>query len=52
MIDLTLLIFLLVYVAMAVGSIPGFKVDRTGAAIVGAMAMIAPSRAAVATTIS
>lgn len=39
--DLTLLIFLLVYVAMAVGTLPGFKVDRTGAAIVGAMAMIA-----------
>ena len=39
--DLTLLIFLLVYVAMAVGTLPGFKVDRTGAAIVGAMAMMA-----------
>lgn len=39
--DLTLLIFLLVYVAMAAGSLPGFKVDRTGAAIVGAMAMMA-----------
>ena len=39
--DLTLLVFLLVYVAMAVGTIPGFKVDRTGAAVVGAMVMIA-----------
>ena len=39
--DITLLIFLLVYVAMAVGTLPGFKVDRSGAAIVGAMAMIA-----------
>lgn len=39
--DLTLTIFLLVYVAMAVGTLPGFKVDRTGAAVVGAMAMIA-----------
>lgn len=39
--DITLLIFLLVYVAMAVGTLPGFKVDRSGAAIVGAMAVIA-----------
>lgn len=39
--DLTLLIFLLVYVAMAFGTLPGFKVDRTGAAVAGALAMIA-----------
>lgn len=39
--DLTLIVFVLVYVAMAVGTLPGFKVDRTGAAVVGAMAMIA-----------
>ena len=39
--DITLLIFVLVYVAMAVGTLPGFKVDRSGAAVVGAMAMIA-----------
>ncbi len=38
--DLTLLIFLLVYVAMGFGKLPGFKVDRTGAAIVGALAML------------
>ncbi|MCJ8144349.1 transporter [Ancylobacter sp. A5.8] len=38
--DLTILIFLLVYVAMGVGKLPGFKVDRTGAAIIGAMAMM------------
>lgn len=38
---LTLLIFLIVYIAMGVGKIPGFKVDRTGAAVVGAMAMLA-----------
>lgn len=39
--DIALLIFLLVYVAMAVGTLPGFKVDRTGAAVVGAMALMA-----------
>ncbi|MDH5858352.1 SLC13 family permease [Lampropedia aestuarii] len=37
---LTLLIFLLVYVAMGFGTLPGFKVDRTGAAIVGAFALM------------
>ncbi|SCW68880.1 SLC13 family permease [Ancylobacter rudongensis] len=37
---LTLLIFLLVYVAMGFGKLPGFKVDRTGAAIVGALAVM------------
>lgn len=36
----TLLIFLLVYIAMGVGKFPGFKVDRTGAALVGALAMM------------
>ncbi|WP_428032449.1 SLC13 family permease [Ancylobacter sp.] len=36
----TLLIFLLVYVAMGFGKLPGFKVDRTGAAVVGALAMM------------
>lgn len=39
--DLTLLIFLLVYIAMGFGKLPGFKVDRTGAAVVGALAMMA-----------
>jgi len=38
--DLTILIFVLVYVAMALGGFPGFKVDRTGAALIGAMAMM------------
>ena len=42
--DLTLLIFLLVYVAMGFGQLPGFKVDRTGAAIIGALAMMAAGR--------
>lgn len=37
----TLVIFLLVYIAMGFGKIPGFKVDRTGAAIVGALGMLA-----------
>ncbi|KKO72313.1 SLC13 family permease [Kerstersia gyiorum] len=39
--DTTLLIFLIVYVAMGFGKLPGFKVDRTGAAVVGALAMMA-----------
>ncbi|MFK8251855.1 ArsB/NhaD family transporter [Ancylobacter terrae] len=39
--DLTLAIFVLVYVAMGVGHLPGFRLDRTGAAIVGAMVLIA-----------
>lgn len=39
--DITLLIFLIVYVAMGFGKLPGFKVDRTGAAVIGALAMMA-----------
>ncbi|WP_215895453.1 ArsB/NhaD family transporter [Acinetobacter pullicarnis] len=38
---MTLIIFLLVYLAMGLGKLPGLKVDRTGAAIVGALAMLA-----------
>ncbi|HDN2513506.1 TPA: transporter [Providencia rettgeri] len=38
---LTIIVFLLVYVAMGFGKLPGFKVDRTGAAIIGALAMMA-----------
>ena len=38
--DTTLLIFLLVYLAMGLGQLPGFRVDRTGAAIVGMLAML------------
>ena len=38
--DLTLPIFLLVYLAMGFGTLPGFKVDRTGAAVIGAVAML------------
>ena len=37
--DVTLIIFLLVYVAMGFGKLPGFMVDRTGAAVVGSLAM-------------
>jgi Na+/H+ antiporter NhaD/arsenite permease-like protein len=40
----TVAIFLLVYLAMGVGQLPGFKVDRTGAAVVGALAMIVTGR--------
>ena len=38
--DTTLLIFLLVYVAMGFGTLPGLRVDRTGAAVIGAIAMM------------
>jgi Na+/H+ antiporter NhaD/arsenite permease-like protein len=38
--SVTLLIFLLVYVAMGFGRLPGFRLDRTGAALVGMLAMI------------
>lgn len=37
---LTLSIFLLVYVAMGFGKLPGFKVDRTGAAVIGSFALM------------
>lgn len=39
--QITLIVFILVYVAMGFGKLPGFKVDRTGAAVVGAMAVLA-----------
>jgi Na+/H+ antiporter NhaD/arsenite permease-like protein len=42
--DVTVLIFLLVYIALGFGHLPGFRVDRTGAAIVGAMAMMSAGR--------
>ena len=37
----TLVVFGLVYLAMALGHWPGVRVDRTGAAIVGAIALVA-----------
>lgn len=39
--DLTLAVFLLVYLAMGVGHLPGLRIDRTGAAIVGAIVLMA-----------
>ena len=38
--DITLSLFILVYIAMGMGHLPGFKVDRTGAALLGAMLLI------------
>src|SRR4029077_10055000 len=35
------IIFLATYFVLAVGRLPGFRVDRTGAAVVGAAAMLA-----------
>ncbi len=37
---ITFLIFFLTYVVVAVGSAPGLRVDRTGAAIIGAVLMV------------
>ena len=36
-----ILIFALTYLVLAVGRLPGFRVDRTGAAIIGASLMLA-----------
>lgn len=38
--NITLIIFILVYIAMGFGKLPGLKVDRTGAAVIGALALI------------
>lgn len=38
--DPTLVIFLLTYLVIAIGYLPGFRIDRTGAALLGAIAMI------------
>src|SRR5438132_13520110 len=35
------LIFAATYVVLAIGRLPGFRVDRTGAAIIGASLMVA-----------
>ena len=37
---LATLIFLLTYLVLAIGRLPGFRVDRTGAAIIGASLMV------------
>jgi Na+/H+ antiporter NhaD/arsenite permease-like protein len=42
--DLTLAIFFFVYLAMGVGHLPGLRVDRTGAALIGAMLLVALGR--------
>ncbi len=42
--DLTVLIFLLTYLAIAMGQVPFFRVDRTGAAVLGTIALIATDR--------
>ncbi len=38
---LTLIIFLATYTGIAIGEIPGLALDRTGIAILGAIAMVA-----------
>jgi Na+/H+ antiporter NhaD/arsenite permease-like protein len=38
---MTLLIFLVTYAGIAVGGVPGLKIDRTGVALLGAIAMVA-----------
>ncbi len=42
--DFSLAIFVLVYVAMAAGHVPGLRLDRTGSALVGAMILITAGR--------
>lgn len=42
--DITVAIFLLTYAALAIGRIPGFRVDRTGAVLLGAIALIVTGR--------
>ena len=39
--DLALVIFLITYLGVAIGRIPGLRLDRTGIALLGAIAMIA-----------
>jgi Na+/H+ antiporter NhaD/arsenite permease-like protein len=45
-VDLTLAIFLLTYAGIAIGRVPGFKVDRTGVALIGAIAVLVAGRIA------
>jgi Na+/H+ antiporter NhaD/arsenite permease-like protein len=42
--DATVVIFLLSYAALAIGRIPGFRVDRTGAVLLGVIALIVSGR--------
>jgi Na+/H+ antiporter NhaD and related arsenite permeases len=38
------LVFILVYLAMGLGKLPYFNVDRTGAALLGALALVVAGR--------
>ena len=40
-VDLTLAVFVLVYAGMILGGIPGMRIDRTGVALLGAIALVA-----------
>jgi Na+/H+ antiporter NhaD/arsenite permease-like protein len=40
-VDLVLAVFVCVYVAMILGGIPGLRIDRTGAALLGAIVLVA-----------
>ncbi|NKE74444.1 SLC13 family permease [Ochrobactrum sp. MC-1LL] len=40
----SVIIFILVYLAMGLGKLPYFNVDRTGAALLGALALIVAGR--------
>ncbi len=42
--DVTVLIFTITYVAIGIGTLPGFRVDRTGSALLGDMLLIAAGR--------
>lgn len=44
--DLTLIIFLVTYAGMALGRFPGFRIDRTGVALLGAIALLVSGRIA------
>ncbi|MDR2876267.1 MAG: DUF1646 family protein [Methylobacillus sp.] len=39
--DLTIILFCCVYLALALGHLPGFRLDRTGAVLAGAMLLVA-----------
>jgi Na+/H+ antiporter NhaD/arsenite permease-like protein len=45
-VDLTLAVFLLTYAGIAIGRVPWFRVDRTGIALIGAIAMLVAGRIA------
>ncbi len=42
--DVTVFIFVITYVAIGAGTLPGFRVDRTGSALLGALALVAIGR--------